>query len=219
MKGNIVQSRHVAMTYQEFELMPRSIGWKHEYWDGQAHITPDHQTARATIRTSSRSFTAPCKLRHVDACDTKQLVSAYLSAFSDTIEYCDWKPESISESACNAIDEYFSGKRGQAHPSSRLAVVPTADGEERIGAALLSEKNGVLTLDMLFVKPEWQRKGVATALVSAAINELYQAGTFELASRYVIGNCMSRAWHRKFGFIEVVDPFLARYYHHHATQE
>jgi RimJ/RimL family protein N-acetyltransferase len=74
-------------------------------------------------------------------------------------------------------------------------------------------------LDILFVIPEWQRQGVATALTSATINELYNVGVKTLKSRYFLGNNESRAWHQKFGFVEEPDLFLARLYYHQAKHE
>ena len=96
-----------------------------------------------------------------------------------------------------------------------------AEGEgSLVGAALLIEKEGGQPLlDMLFVIPEWQRKGLSTALVSAAINELYRTGIKRLGSRYLLGNDGSRAWHQKFGFVEEPDLFLARWYYRHAQHE
>jgi len=208
------------MTPEEFKLMPRRLGWKYEYWDGKAHITPSYRIVTTAVEIEPRSFTSPCLI--VDKEDEAQLISAYFVAFSDTIEYCDWEPEKIATAAKNDIQDFFSGNRGKPLPASRVAVAsqPDTGGESVVGAALIIEKaDGQPLLDMLFVIPEWQRKGVATALVSTAINELYRTGMKRLESRYLLGNNESQAWHHKFGFVDKPDFFLAEFYYRHAKYE
>jgi GNAT superfamily N-acetyltransferase len=56
----------------------------------------------------------------------------------------------------------------------------------------------------------WQRHGLGTALVSAVMNELADLGEQTLGSAYNVANTPSIAWHRKLGFEEVPDLFLAR---------
>lgn len=154
--------------------------------------------------------------------DEPALISGYLAAFEDTIEYCDWAVEKIAASARETIQDFFAGKRGKSLPSSRLAVVSQGGtGPELVsGAALLVEQaNQEALLDLLFVIPAWQRQGVATALASATVNDLYQAGVKTLKSRYVLGNGKSRAWHQQFGFMEEPDLALVRLYCHQARHE
>jgi GNAT superfamily N-acetyltransferase len=217
-----MRSQHIAMTIEEFEVMPRKLGWKYEYWDGQAHISPRHHAVTTSVEIRPRPIKAPCKLRAVEQKDEARLISGYIAAFKDTIEYCDRAPEKITTSARKAIQGFFADKRGKPLSSSRLAAVSQSGigNEAVIGAALLVEKDSQEPLlDILFVIPEWQRQGVATALASAAINELYNVGVKTLKSRYFLGNNDSRAWHQKFGFVEEPDLYLARLYYHQAKHE
>jgi GNAT superfamily N-acetyltransferase len=79
--------------------------------------------------------------------------------------------------------------------------------------------DGSFLLDLLYVIPTWQRRGVATALLSVVSNELFQLGIPTLGSRYLLGNEESRLWHQRFGFEEREDFMLARrYYHHYALE-
>jgi RimJ/RimL family protein N-acetyltransferase len=95
-----------------------------------------------------------------------------------------------------------------------VAIAPGSNPDEETlaGAAMVtSTENGPL-LYLLFVAPEWQRRGLATAMVSAAINELYELGEKTLTSRYHIGNEESMAWHQRFGFVEEPDLRRAQLY-------
>jgi len=205
------------MTFEEYELLPREPGWKCEYWDGHAHLSPRHQSALATIEVKPRPVDPSCLLRPVSPDDEAQFLPIYFAAFGDTIEYCDYQPKKIKALAREALRGFFTGARGQPLTASRLAVAsPSAGeaGEERVvGAALIVAKDdGAPMLDLLFVSPDCQRRGLATALVSASINELHQRGEPRLLTRYHVGNEQSRAWHRKFGFVEEPDLMLARLY-------
>ena len=146
----------------------------------------------------------------------------YIDAFGDTVEYCDWKADRIQAAARRNLHGYFEGERGAPLPASRVALAPVQGfgPQPIIGAALIVEpKPGQTMLDLLFVLPEWQQHGVATALVSGAMNELYRAGVPSLYSRYHLANAASRAWHRGFGFVDQPDLFLAQHLRSHARHE
>jgi hypothetical protein len=44
-----MRSQHLPMTSEEFKLMPRKLGWKSEYWDGRAHITPGYRIVTVSV--------------------------------------------------------------------------------------------------------------------------------------------------------------------------
>ena len=139
------------------------------------------------------------------------MIDAFVAAFRDTIEYCDCEDERILDSARKNVIGFFSGERGTPLPASRLALVPRPEGERDsvVGAALvIGMRGGSVLLDVLFVTPEWQRAGVATALVSSVVDHLHDSGHGTLKSRYNLGNDASRAWHRKFGFVDDSDSDL-----------
>jgi len=43
------------MPFEEFELLPLRLGWRHEYYDGQAHLTVRPMAVLATVRIDSKS--------------------------------------------------------------------------------------------------------------------------------------------------------------------
>ena len=217
-----MRSQHLTMNWEAFELMARKPGWKYEYWGGQAHISPRHQVVTVAISVQPRAVSSPCRLRPVAPDDEPQLVAAYIAAFGDTIEYCDWEPAQLTSSARTNIRNFYIGKRGPPHPASHVAVASRAAAAEEqiVGAALIIANDGEPPLlDMLFVTPAWQRQGLATALVTAALNALHSTGVPALESRYMLGNAESQAWHQQFGFVEEPDLFLAQAYYRHSQHE
>lgn len=218
-----MRSQHTPMSWERFEELPAHPGWKHEYWDGVAHITPGARFAVVRMNVSPRYTRSPLELRAVTATDESPLVSAYLDSFRDTVEYCDWEEEDIARSAFENVKSFFAGHRGEALSScSPLALGP--DSEDTIGAVagaalLVRCRDGSPMLDMLFVRPRWQRRGVATALLSRFLEELRHRGETILRSRYHLANESSQAWHRKVGFTEEPDLLLAKLYLRCAAQE
>jgi hypothetical protein len=216
-----VRSQHIPMTIEEFHLLPMRPGWKYEYYGGQAHIRPGHSVAVVSLDLKPRNINALYQIRPVTVTDETHLIAAFVEVFNDTVEYCDWEREAIAAEAARSIRGFFAGKRGKPHSSSRVAVSKEGGSDDLrvIGAALIIGSGVGPFLDMLFVKLYWQRAGLATAMVSAAINELYRSGEQKLTSIYHLCNEASRNWHKGFGFVEEPDLSLARMYWRCARHE
>lgn len=212
-----MKSQRIPMTIEEFHRMPHRLGWKHEYYNGQAHITPSESAiVTASLPVAPRPVIAPCSLRPPTEEDLNALIPVYYAAFAESADYCDMEMRMIVKSAQRNLTRYFIGERGRPLPESRLAV----DGEKIVGAALLVEEEGKAAfLDLLFVIPAWQRRGVANALLADALNALANAGYPELTSRFRLGNEASREWHHRFGFVDKPDHFMARHYFRHYQHE
>ncbi len=233
-----MRSQHFPISFEEFELLPRRLGWKYEYWDGQAHLSPRDQsvsvvlplepataTERRPVPSGGRTLLTtgePVQLGPAMPDGQPDLVFAYIQAFRDSIEFCDWPDERIEEQARQDLEGFFAGRRGRRLEASRVALDDAAGSGERraLGAALLSEvAPQTALLDLLFVVPGRQRRGLATALVSEAAEELSRRGFRRFESRYHLGNEASRAWHLRFGFVDEPDLFLAESMLHHVRHE
>jgi RimJ/RimL family protein N-acetyltransferase len=214
-----MRSQHIPMTWEEYKLLPFELGWKQEYWDGQLHLSPRHVSTLVKLTLKPHAVKASCLIRPVTADDCEQLIASYIRAFSDTIHFCDYPPEEIAEHAHRDIHLYFSGRRGHPLAASRVAVHP-AGGEQIIGAALINagHQDSPL-LFLLFVPPEGQQQGIATAIVSDAINVLYASGERALYSQYHLGNEQSRRWHQRMGFIDEPDVIVFQLYYRRAERE
>jgi GNAT superfamily N-acetyltransferase len=203
--------------------MPWRFGWKHEYWDGHAHLTPrqDHVHVRLEIGPRPMMAALPWpSLRSVGPEDERGLVQAFLEAFEEGVEFCDWPEQKVHEYARRNIMGYLAGRRGTPLlKASRL----TLDEEGKIvGAALLGGRDAGPTLDLLMVRPGLRRRGIANTLVGAAVEDLCSQGEIVLRSAYCVSNEESAPWHRAFGFQEEPDLNLARlrrvFYAHEASR-
>jgi GNAT superfamily N-acetyltransferase len=215
-----IRSQHLPMSFEEWELLPYQPGWKYEYWDGRAHITPNHQTAVTTAPVTPRPVNAPCALRPVLPEDQALLLAVYMEAFADNQAYCDYTDTAFLDAARCDLRESFTGHRAPLLAAARVAVATEASGAPLVGAALLShDREYGPMLDLLFIRSLWQRRGLATALVASAMNALHQAGEATLTSCYQLANTASQAWHRGCGFVERPDLRYAQACHRRAQQE
>jgi L-amino acid N-acyltransferase YncA len=215
-----IRSQHLPMPFEAWDRLPYQPGWKYEYWDGCAHITPNHQTAVTTATVTPRPVNALCTIRHVLMEDEAPLLAVYLEAFADNQAFCDYTQAKFLDAARRDLRESFTGHRAPLLAAARVAVATEATGAQPVGAALLSrDQEYGPVLDLLFIRPQWQRRGLATALVASAMNALHQAGEGTLTSCYQLANLASQAWHRTFGFVERLDLRYAQAYHRRAQQE
>jgi len=203
------------MAWEEWERMPWRFGWKHEYWDGHAHLTPrqDHVHVRFGLGSSPRVIAvAPARLSVrpvVPASEAPQeLVQTFIEAFEDGVEFCDWPAEKVDEHARRNITDYFAGRRGR--PLLKVSRLALDEVDHIVGAALLGEREAGPTLDLLMVRPDFRRRGISDALVGVAAEKLYAQGAAVLRSAYCVSNVESGLWHRAFGFQEEPDLSLAR---------
>src|SRR2546421_1423969 len=215
-----IRSQRLPMSFEEWELLPYQPGWKYEYWDGCAHITPNHQTAVTTAIVTPRPVNAPCALRRVLPEDEAPLLAVYMEAFAENQAFCDYTDAQFLDAARRDLRDSFTGHRAPLLTAARVAVATEATGEQLVGAALLSrDREYGPVLDLLFIRPLWQRRGLATALVASAMHALHRTGEGTLTSCYQLANAASQAWHRGFGFSERPDLRYAQAYHRRAQQE
>lgn len=216
-----VKSEHPRMSIEEFELLPMRPGWKYEYWDGRAHITPREHGVIVTVPVTAKPVNTSLVLRGATSADAPELTTVFLEAFIDSTEYCDWGTQKISEAADKAIRSHFAGERGKPHSASRVAMGFDRERgcDSIVGAALLAHAPRYSILDLLFVRPAWQRHGIATALLSDAMNQLHNGGEAILKSAYHAANEASMNWHQRFGFVEEPDLMRARLYSSAARHE
>ena len=99
----------------------------------------------------------------------------------------------------------------------RAIVLLSGGLDSYTAAAIVKTTPKRAVLDCLWVRPEYHRRGWATALVTDAVNALAADGATVLRSRALLANPESQAWHRAFGFRQLPDLSVASAYmwHYH----
>jgi GNAT superfamily N-acetyltransferase len=204
-----MKSFHKKMSFEEFERIPERMGWKKEYYGGKCHITPSYIAVDLSFEIDKPIKQDPnLEIRCATETDRPDLETAYASAFTNAIEYCDWEPDKLMEEAKKWVGRFHKPPADNGLPLYRVAVI---DGRAVAGAEIKWDDRiclrpftrgtvGGPMLRNLFVAPDVQRKGIATGLVAELINLLAAQGRKKLWSSYILGNEVSHAWHIKFGF-------------------
>ena len=137
------------------------------------------------------------------------MIDGYIASFINSVEFCGWPINRIFEEAHRDIPLYFEGKRGKPLSASAIALDPST--QQAIALSLISEKQGA-RLELLYVQPPYQRRGIGTDLIHHSVRALSQQGYSQLTSRYHICNHHSREFYHRLGFRDVCDRYYLRIY-------
>jgi Acetyltransferase (GNAT) family len=168
-----MKSQHLSISFAEFELMPQPFGWKVEYYNDKAHLTPRENVIKTNLSIQKTVIKTDYLMQAVDLQYKPIMIDGFYQAFRDSVEFCDWKKQDIQKHAEQNINDYFAAKRGQPLTQSVMVLEPKT--EQLIGLALfVVTRKQRYKLDLLLVKPDYQRQGLATAMVSYATSQLYE---------------------------------------------
>jgi GNAT superfamily N-acetyltransferase len=202
------------MSELDWWALPRLPGWKYEYSFKRGAETQIRPFARQyKIKVEQRSYAAPCEIRSVKWRDRPALRQAFSEAFAGYTDYLYASERQLLRLGGGLLREFFSRPRDElCRRASCIAVEPGTDCV--IGAALLAPTNEEISapenatqLQPVFVTPTWQRRGVATSLVSEVLHRLWQAGQAGLTSGCSDYNTASKQWHLRFGVMEILHYF------------
>jgi L-amino acid N-acyltransferase YncA len=196
---------HRRMSWTAFQRLPRRLGWKHEYYDGQAHLTPASLVVPFVLDLAPRRVPRRAGIRRVTPADAPALQAPFLAAFALTPEYACYPSSRFARSGAEYLDRFFGNVRGEWSPVS----VVVEDAGRLIGAALVKQRQNGPLLDCLFVRPEHGRQGLATAMVARVVRGLLRRGETRLLSYVILANEPSMAWHQRFGFQEIPSARVA----------
>ncbi len=206
-----MKSFKIPMTIDEFELGEFPFGWKEEYCDGFAYITPRDHGILMKMPVEKRKVKTFVEILPVSEANSAELSELFFDSFSESVEFCDISEDQMRKRALKNIDNFFKNKRGIAWLElSRIAVLPE-EKNKLVGACLISKYKYGFKNEILFVRPKQQNKGIGTALVSNVLNDLSKIGEKTFWSERHICNEQSAAWHAKFGFVEEPDMMTARF--------
>jgi len=199
------------MTFEEYLNFPKTLGWKHEYYGGALHRSPAW-TAVATFRASPHTLSAiemnrradsdpswkTLTVKHLEKEDHTPLLKLFCECFDQAIEYAACRPSDIVKYAHKSLDAFFGDSPEPYADACRVATI----NRNIVGASIIARcKDGAL-LQPIFVDLTYQRRGLATLLLTASAKSLVEQGCKELGSRCNLGNEASMAWHAKCGFVE-----------------
>jgi len=207
------------MSIEDFEHMEHRLGWKHEYWDGAARLSTQETAVVSLQRPVDASDVShpPVRggerLRPVRVEDEPGLAELFILAFDDAVEFAGWPEDIYRQHAQDTVASFFGKPAQRRHhsgtPGRRDTSFLVTCGEQLLAAVLIRSIRRGSILEPIMVHPAHQRRGLATALLSASSQALNTCGATTLYSRCHLGNAASLAWHEKNGFQELPSYFAA----------
>jgi predicted N-acetyltransferase YhbS len=194
------------MTLAEFDKLPRKLGWTYELVAGQVRMSPSPYTV-ATLRLplTSRAGDSRWPVRPLAPKDQPGLIRLFYLAFKDSVEYHGCSLGYVRKRAEESVTTFLQ-QPGQPWFSAARLI---AEGSKIVAAVLVRPCKRGPILEPLMVRPSHQRQGLATALLAPMLHALLDLGATELFSQCHLANEMSWNWHRRFGFEELPDEWVA----------
>jgi ribosomal protein S18 acetylase RimI-like enzyme len=199
-----------VMGSSAFLALPRVPGYKYEFLDGTARIHPVDsplillaaRTKDALARTtpSTRVTVRPPAPKDRDA-----LVALWADIFVEMPDYGWVDRERIRVDAQKWLDGLMEDPDGRDARRSRVAL---RDGTV-VGGLLAGTFGATPQIDVLFVAPDTQRRGIGRALLHAFARAVQPDA--RIVSTSHPANRASRNWHRNTGFCPLPDRSLIQH--------
>lgn len=190
-----------SMDAAKFRTLPQVPGYRYELLDGTARIRPvDSPLILLAARTDDGMAPArppasvtlrPPRLRDRDA-----LVNLWTDLFAERPDHGRAGREHIRADAQKRVDALLDSSN---EPLLDWACVAFHDGAV-VGALLPDMFGSYPQIDVLFVAPDWQRRGVGTTLLRTFAQAVRADDAPCVVSTSHPANRASRGWHRAMGF-------------------
>ena len=196
--------------------MESLLGWKMEYWDGCAQLTPRMIGVKTRLDLDSISLgeSSIQELTFIEPNPNyaELMLDGYIASFINSVEFCGWPINSIFREADEDISLFFEDKRGKKLSASALLIEPKE--QKVVALALITDRpEQGASLELLYVRPEYQRQGIGTRIIQHNAQLLKQQGYSHLTSQYHICNFRSKQFYHKLGFKDVGgDAYYLRIY-------
>lgn len=205
------------MSRQAFLAHPRRQGWRYDYANGKLKMSSAEVVVPLVLAlrkntgqtTEQSSAYEEVTFRRLADVDDDAMVDLFVESFADAMEYLGKSLDEVRQSAVESLARGELLRRGRRHECSWVASLNgNSVNGELIGAALFrharqSQGEQVPLLDLIFVAPSWQRRGLAHNLFQRAVADLHDAGVERIHSSVMLGNEASYAWHQSQGFEEM----------------
>ncbi len=220
----------LPLTIEQFHRLPRNSAYKYEYLKGEAWLTPrpKHYHALLPLEPLPESTEVDAQetiaIRRLEAADWDHLSAVFAAAFHRVQPFGSLDDATRAAAARQCLEHTRSGGDGPLIEQASFVAASGAD-QHRRGAILitlvpegdladwdscrwaeapppdcLERRLGRPHLTWIFVGPWHAGHGVGTALLAAAVRELFALGYKELASTFLLGNDSSMLWHWRNGF-------------------
>jgi GNAT superfamily N-acetyltransferase len=213
-----MKSQKIPMSVDEYYLLPQKRGWKYEYYGDAAVISPRQWTEAVELAITPQPFTMPYMVQTPSEDICAAIADGVRVAYQDSIEFCDYRPSYFGEAVQTMTSKFLKyGKQKHAW----VITFPYQRSVRALAGCYVKPKKdeSVVMLESLFVRPEWQRAGLASALLRYVLNQLASEGKTTLQSGYWLGNEASTAWHAAMGFKLLPDLTVTRIKLHDVRQE
>lgn len=210
-----VEELRKEMTYEEFKVYPRKLGWKYEYFADALHLSPSWTAVTQFYLSLDSNLQARrqyVKMRSVNAsiravvhADIDALRSLFCECFADAIEYAGRDAAGLQHYAKESLNGFFGPTPPDTVDTCRVAI----EKDQIVGCCMIHRCKLGPILQPIFVATSHQRQGIATRLLDDALLGLASRAETQLHSHCNLGNVASMAWHLRYGFIEVPNRWAA----------
>lgn len=216
----------LPISIEQFHTLPRNPGYKYEYWDGRAVLTPRPKSADCVRDLSPVELVERHEIKPLPTADILGLADIFAGAFAHVQPFQSLGREAADAAARDCLEKTVTGRDGPLVADACFQAWGRWGPEERgpVGAILITlnrpeaateshappwtdppadaveRRLGVPHLTWVFVHWTEARRGVGTALLAAAVSKLAEMGYTQLASTFALDNPASALWHWQHGF-------------------
>jgi predicted GNAT family acetyltransferase len=231
----------LKITIDEFHRLPRTLGYKHEYYGGQCVLTPRPKNCYAVLNLAEFKPPPPMSAREEVAVrpprdsDWEALGKCCGFAFHRIPPFDSLNADEKRQAGRDCMEHTRNGGDGPLIAEASMVAVDEKD--EPLGALLIVVKpakysadpwhhdwrgtppadavasgGGQAHLDWVFVSHWHVGRGVASSMLAASIPKLREMNYESLTSTFMLGNGESMAWHWRNGFVLLPNPASMRYF-------
>jgi GNAT superfamily N-acetyltransferase len=218
----------LPLTIEQFRQLPRNPAYKYEYLNQTVYLSPRPKHYHAVLELRPIKADESVAVHPLQAGELMRLDRLFAEAFRYVQPYGCLDDATRLEAARHALERTRTA--GDGPWIERASFVATIE-EKPVGAILITllpegdpcdwdsyhwtetpppdcieRRLGRPHLTWVFISPREKGRGVGTALLAAAVQELLAMGFTQLLSTFMAGNDASILWHWRNGFQLLAHP-------------
>lgn len=209
----VFQIPKTPMPLADFHKLKRRLGWRYDYEEGQAFIYPDDIMVDVFLPVGTPirlPIDFPYRLCSVEDHNMHGLEDLYFEAFRPTVETYALDDADVRADFQLSVVMFATGACGRPMPCSMTIL----NGDRPIAAALVLGGEKGPMLRTIMVRPDHQRRCLASGLLAEIMERLRREGHDGLHGSFLAANEPARRWCRSTGFIERPDARAIRHFRH-----